>query len=199
MYLEILLKVKFGVHTELWSIVKRWYPILTQSFDVVCNNDGKFQRSDFTALFGEKCLYIWDHKMDHLWLCYITVKRWARDSTFLWKIAKHHAKPNSFTDIMDPLADWSTSWRVEKDICLEWELERKSNSEVLHVIINELHQCLLFGYLCPLWLWDALFLCSPIPMFFETINGQHGQHLMRVGFGASSPECRWLYMQGVHV
>ena len=52
MYLEILLKAKFGVRTELWSIIKRWYPILTQSFDVVCNDDDEFQRPDFTALFG---------------------------------------------------------------------------------------------------------------------------------------------------
>ena len=88
MYLEILLKAKFGVRAELWSFVKRWYPVLTQSFDVVCNDDSEFQRSDFTALFnGAKCLYIWDHKMDHLWLCYTTVKRrylvrrWARDSS----------------------------------------------------------------------------------------------------------------------
>ena len=83
MYLEIPLKAKFGVCAELWSIVKRWYPVLTQSFDIVCNDDGKFQRLNFTALFGAKCFYIWDHKMGHLWLCYATVKRWVHNSTRL--------------------------------------------------------------------------------------------------------------------
>jgi hypothetical protein len=58
MYLEIPLKAKFGVRAKLWPIVKRWYPVLTQSFNIVCNDDGKFQRSDFTALFGAKCFYI---------------------------------------------------------------------------------------------------------------------------------------------
>src|ERR1700734_3591912 len=53
MYLEILLKAKFGVRAELWSIVKRWYPVLTQSFNVVCDDDGEFQRSDFTACSGQ--------------------------------------------------------------------------------------------------------------------------------------------------
>ena len=89
MYLETLLKAKFGVRAELWSIVKRWYPVLTESFDIVCNNDCEFQWSDFTGLFRTKFLYIWDHKIAHLWLCYAIVKRWylvkrwAPDSTGL--------------------------------------------------------------------------------------------------------------------
>jgi hypothetical protein len=39
MYLETLLKPKFRVHTELWLIVKRWYPVLTESFNIVCIDD----------------------------------------------------------------------------------------------------------------------------------------------------------------
>jgi hypothetical protein len=52
------LKAKFGVCTELWLIVKRWYPVLTESFDIVCNDDCKFQDRTSQACSGQNiCIF----------------------------------------------------------------------------------------------------------------------------------------------
>src|ERR1700729_797101 len=58
MYLETFLKAKFGVCTELWLIVKRWYPVLTESFDIVCNDDCEFQNRTSQACSGQNiCIF----------------------------------------------------------------------------------------------------------------------------------------------